>query len=105
MPDDQNLFEVNRTLGGVLATLKSIEVSVAKAEARDVERDQRIADLTTRVASVEHTTAAAKPFIDKAAKWEQRGIGMGMVLTALGAIFGGVVIGMRDRIFHAIGLT
>lgn len=93
MDDMSSLYEINRTLGTVLAKLEHIE-----------EKISDIDDMNDRLRDVEKAHEAAKPFLEKASKWEQRGLGAGMVLTALGMIFGGVFVGFRDKILTSIGL-
>lgn len=99
------MFEVNRTLGTVIEKLDNIEKTLAAETAARADMAKSVAALELRTVFVERDMNAAKPFIDKAKQWEQRGIGMIATVSAVGAIFGGVIIGLREKIAHFIGIA
>lgn len=105
MQNDTPMYEINRTLGKVIEKLDNIESTLATETAARVDIAKAVAALELRTVFVERDMNAAKPFIDKAKQWEQRGIGMIAAVSAIGAIFGGVVIGLREKIMHAVGLA
>lgn len=39
-----------------------------------------------------------RPKVDQFAKWEQRGIGIGIALTVLGTMFGALLVTLRDKV-------
>jgi hypothetical protein len=99
------MYEINRTLGTVLEKLENIEKTLDHEASVRVELARTVSALELRTVFVERDVNSAKPFIDKAKQWEQRGIGMIAAVSAVGAIFGGVVIGLREKLMHAIGLA
>lgn len=99
------LLEINRTLGKVMAKLDNIADDVRAQAAVQEKTSEAIQALELRTVFLERDVNAAKPFIDKAKQWEQRGIGMIATVSAVGAIFGGVIIGFRDQILMKLGIN
>ncbi|QIG67357.1 putative holin protein [Rhizobium phage RHph_TM3_3_9] len=102
---DQLLYDIVGKLGAMGSQLENIKEMSEKQALHAENQAAAIAKLTNRTDSLEKEFATAKPFIDKAKQWEQRGIGVIATVSAVGAIFGGVIIGLREKILHAIGIT
>lgn len=103
--DHTTMYEIQRTLGTVIEKLDNIESTLADESAKRSDLAKSVSALELRTVFVERDMNAAKPFIDKAKQWEQRGIGVIASVSAVGAIFGGVIIGLREKIAHALGLA
>lgn len=97
------LNEINRTLGEMLGSFKAMEASQHNmlSEVKAISAEQM--RVRIEMDDVKDTVNGIAPFVEKAKKWEQRGIGAGMVLTSVGAIFGASAIAFRDKILASIG--
>lgn len=103
--DNATMYEIQRTLGTVINKLDNIEQTLTDEAVKRSDIAKAVSALELRTIFVERDMNAAKPFIDKAKQWEQRGIGMMAAVTFVGAVFGGVIIGLREKIMHAIGIA
>lgn len=110
------LLQLFEDIGGIKSTLENFrEESKNQATRTDLDRAEFRNDIAAlrvqatetaeRIEGLETDTAAIKPFIEKAKAWENRGIGAAMVLSALGAIFGGTAVAFRDKILATLGIT
>ena len=92
------LIDISLKLGTILGKFESMEANQAimVAEVKAITAEQ--ITIRSDVVDMRDTVEGMKPFVDKAKKWEQRGIGAGMVLTGLGAIFGGAAVAFRDKL-------
>jgi hypothetical protein len=103
--DTAAMYEIQRTLGTVINKLDNIEQTLADEGAKRADLAKAVSALELRTVFLEKDVNTAKPFIDKAKQWEQRGIGMIATVSAVGAIFGGVIIALREKIMHAMGIA
>lgn len=96
------LNEINRTLGEMLGSFKAMEASQHSmlSEVKAISAEQT--RVRVEMDDMKDTVNGIAPFVEKAKKWEQRGVGAGMVLTSLGAIFGASAVAFRDKIMEYI---
>lgn len=92
-----------KDLGIVIGKLEKIEQSMERADDhRSAMRDD-VHELRSRTERLEEDMKSVQPFLEKAQKWEQRGVGAAFVLTAMGAVFGSMLTGFKEKIFTVFG--
>lgn len=94
---------ISRDLYIVIGKLEKIEQSIDSAESSRAKMRDEVREITTRTERLEDEVKSIAPFLEKAKKWEQRGIGAAFVLTSLGAVFGSMLVGFKEKLIAVIG--
>jgi chromosome segregation ATPase len=79
-----------------METQMAAQASEFKAFVKDMET--RVANLEEKERTARSDIDEMRPKVDQFAKWEQRGIGIGIALTVLGTMFGALLVTLRDKV-------
>jgi CII-binding regulator of phage lambda lysogenization HflD len=112
MPD----ADLHRALGNVEGQLKAqtatlerlLDAIGADRTASEKSRDTVTRDLDAidkRLSKVEEGIERISPVADEVKQWKQRGIGAAMLLSMLGATFGGALVAFREKILAVLGIS
>lgn len=106
---------IARAIGKLEGRLEALIESQAQAN-KDATASRKV--IYARLDGIQRRTEAAetaigglqdtvdkhiRPVTDDVRRWRERGIGAAVLLAGLGAVFGGALASVKDRILHALG--
>lgn len=98
----EKVEEIGRGLHGLQIlsnTMQSqLSAQAARFESFAKETDSRVASLEEKERTARAEIDDMRPKINQFAKWEQRGIGIGIALTVLGTMFGALLVTLREKV-------